>query len=424
MRMTSPSHCTVLLALLILLLGVPVRHANAQTVVGTEPPAEHRDLVLRSQAQLDDYLRRHAAAGESTPLDAFSAGARARFLSSLEWSSHGLGGFDPADLAEELDDARIHAVLALFGSNMIAYAPASRAAAIGLHRDPGDRDHISDLERRYALYQQQLNAAGRAHDDLAIAGITASRFKVLFPEADQPEDLHRLANHDLRLLWRAAAQVALAAPSSTNAGKASSVFKECEGRGIVDLHDLRQMRSILLSGRRFGQARRFTATHPDADLPALPAFDDPLARDTRAATVWRMNADGSRVTRTAIDLGPTQILVTAGCHFSTDAAEDISADPVLGPIFTRHAHWLVGTPGVESIDAVREWNRRFPTARAEMIHDRDEWSLLPTWSMPKFHIVRQGKVVESVTGWSSSPTANRQLLIDALRRAGLLEPAS
>src|SRR3546814_13516478 len=74
------------------------------------------------------------------------------------------------------------------------------------------------------------------------------------------------------------------------------------------------MRGILLAGRRFEQARRFTASHPDAGLSALPAFEDPLASDAQA-TVRRMNAEGNRLTRTAIDLHPTQVPVTAGCHF-------------------------------------------------------------------------------------------------------------
>src|SRR3546814_20334363 len=91
-----------------------------------------------------------------------------------------------------------------------------------------------------------------------------------------------------------------------------------------------------------------------------------------------MNAEGNRLTRTAIDLEPTQILVTAGCHFSVDAAEDISADPVLGPVFARNAHWLVSTPGIESIDAARAWNQRLPDAQVEMIPDRGECSTFPT----------------------------------------------
>src|SRR3546814_2532642 len=119
------------------------------------------------------------------------------------------------------------------------------------------------------------------------------------------------------------------------------------------------MRGILLAGRRFEQARRFTASHPDAGLSALPAFEDPLASDAQA-TVWRMNAEGNRLTRTAIDLQPTQVLVTAGCHFSADAAEDISADPVLGPVFARPAPWLARPPGTKSTAPARAWNQPLP----------------------------------------------------------------
>src|SRR3546814_12912155 len=77
---------------------------------------------------------------------AFSAGARERFLSDLVWGSKGLGGFNRGDLAEDLGDDQIRAVLGLFGSDMVAYAPPSRAAGIGIDRIglPGTRD----LERR------------------------------------------------------------------------------------------------------------------------------------------------------------------------------------------------------------------------------------------------------------------------------------
>src|SRR3546814_18235926 len=103
--------------------------------------------VCSSDLQLDEYLRQHAASGKPTPLDAFSAGARERFLSDLVWGSKGLGGFNRGDLAADLGDDQIRAVLGLFGSDMVAYAPPLRAAGIGIVRpgltgttDPG-RSH-------------------------------------------------------------------------------------------------------------------------------------------------------------------------------------------------------------------------------------------------------------------------------------------
>jgi len=413
--MSWPGHGVPLLAMLLAVAAWPA--STPQVAEGQQQQA-HEEATIRSQAQLDDYLRRHAASGEPTPLDALSAGARERFLSSIGWGSTGLGTFDPHDLAEELDNDEIKAVLGLFGSDMVAYAPRSRASVIGVDRSGLTR--ASDLDRRYTRFYREAQETHASLDNIAWSETIVTRFDAMFPEAHEPASLETLSDHDLRLLWRAASQVAVAAPTPTTAEAARSAFEACEQRGIIDHQDVVEMRRILLAGRRFEQARSFTASHPEAGLSALPVFDDPLANDARA-TVWRMDPGGQRLTRTAIDLAPTQILVTAGCHFSADAAEDISADPMLGPVFARHAHWLVGTPGVESIDAVRDWNMRFPDAQAEMIHDRSEWSIFSTWSMPKFHIVRDGKVIETVKGWPRSPTSNRQPLIDALRRAGLLE---
>jgi len=330
-----------------------------------------------------------------------------------------MGGFDGTDLAEELDDEQIHALLLLFGSDMPGYAPRSRLVELGVDRT--GLTGTSDLDRRYTRFRREARDAFRHLGHADRAGTIASRFDALFPEARAPAALRALSDHDLRLLWRAASQVATDASGPGAAETALSVFEACERRDIVDRKDVLDMRNVLLAGRRFEQARRFTQAHPDAGLPPLPVFDDPLGDEAGHATTWRMNADGDRLTRTAVDLAPTQVLVTAGCHFSADAAEDISTDPVLGPVFARHAHWLVLAPGNEDIDAARKWNRRFPDAQVEMVHDRSEWSIFPAWSMPEFHIVRDGKVVETVKGLPRSPTSNRQPLIDALRRAGLLE---
>src|SRR3546814_10622233 len=70
--------------------------------------------------------------------------------SSDLWGSKGLGGFNRGDLAEDLGDDQIRAVLGLFGSDMVAYAPPSRAAGIGIDRT--GLTGISDLERRYTRF--------------------------------------------------------------------------------------------------------------------------------------------------------------------------------------------------------------------------------------------------------------------------------
>src|SRR3546814_6087036 len=87
---------------------------------------------------------------------------------------------------------------------MVAYAPRSRAAAIGVDRT--GLTGISGLERRYTRFYHDANDAYASGDDATRSKTIAARFDALFPEAREPAALHALPNHDLRLLWRAASR--------------------------------------------------------------------------------------------------------------------------------------------------------------------------------------------------------------------------
>lgn len=375
---------------------------------------------LRSQAQLTAWLE--ANAGRPTPFDRLSPGARERFFLDLDWGSRGLTGFDHTDLVHELTQEEVRELLSLFGPEWESFSTQVQPSA---PRQPPVRDNdaaLSDLERRYNQYYRVTLTAELDSADGTRA--VSDSFDASFPQALDPAALQRLADHDLQLLSRAASVAARYSPADRYTDALRNAFLERERRGTAEAGDLRELRDALLADRRFDEARALGEAHPDTGLAPLPEFRDPIGPDIGGPTVWRLDAGGTALIRATIDLSPTQILVTAGCHFSKDAAEDISADPVLGPVFAEHAQWLVPAPGIESIVAARDWNRRFPGAQVAMIHDRAEWKLFPDWRMPAFHIVRNGRIIDSVVGWPRDPTVNREPLIAALRRAGLAKNAS
>jgi hypothetical protein len=381
--------------------------------------AEHaRTAPIRTRPQLDAYMKSHA----TTPLDRLSPGARERFLLSLIFGRDGLGEFDPADLTDELTNDEIRQVLMLFGPEIVAYAPKShshgRAPAVAERTS-----RMSDLERRYnQFYRTSIDA--RRLDDSAYTAILAERFDALFLESRDPAALRLASDRDLRLLSRAAQETARRSLRPEHVDAYRNLFAERKRRGQVGKDDVGALRDLLLATHRFEEARELSTSYPEAGLPRLPEFIDPLAAANGRATVWRLDDDGKSLTRTVVDLAPTQIIVTASCHFSVDAAEDITGDPVLGPVFASRARWLTLPPGRERIDLAREWNRRFPRAQVTMAYDQREWALLPSWSTPVFYFVRDGKVVDRVTGWRRGVDAeSRQPLISALRRNGLLDEA-
>jgi hypothetical protein len=370
-------------------------------------------LPIRSRAQLDAWLRSHA--GAPTPLDRMPAGARARFLASLRFGSKGLRGFGTEDLGATLASAEIRAVLALFGPKV-----EELARHIASTRPPGampaTTQAMSDIERRFnEIYFLDLELAGA--EDAERAKRLASRYRALFPQARDPAWLHAASDADLKLLYRAATRANFYGADSDAATAMAATIEELDARAIATSAELQDSRDALLAARQFDAAHRFETAHATAGLAPLPDFHGISADFGGNPSLWHLEPGANVLARHPVDTGPLQVMVLAGCHFAADAARDIVADPVLGPLFRAHAHWLSLPPGTEDLQAVRDWNREHPQAPMEMLYDRSEWPMFTRWTMPTFYVVRDGKVLGSMAGWSPS---SRVELVAMLRRTGLL----
>ena len=293
---------------------------------------------------------------------------------------------------------------------------ATGTAAADLRGDGIQQRHEQLQQLDDALHATMMSEEARGQ-------ALAARFRELYPDAREPDALHASDDASLHLRFDDArlANFYRTDPYALDAMQAS--LAELELRGVAKREELAGMRSILLSARRFDDAARFGASHPKAGLAPLPRFVDAGNVAAGQPSVWREAVDG-RFERVALDLGPAQVLVMAGCHFSDDAARDISADPVLGPVFRAHATWLGLPPGPEDPADVAEWNRAHPQAPMLTLYDRAEWPMFPEWRMPTFYVVRDGRIVGSVVGWK--PADARGSLIALLRENGLLpdEPAT
>lgn len=406
----------------LMALALAIASASAGPAVASAPDKDTAVEVsapIRSREALDAYLHTTAAAGIETPFDRLSPGARTRFISSLVFGERGLGGFDTEDLSTELSSDEIRQIFALFGEEPIAamVTPASAPRSAG-ERSPAPQQ-LSDIERRFNAYY----AAARARMDETDREAAARYRRMLamqFPEARDMAAVKRLDDHDLRLVYRAARDAAFHDTSPTQMTLLAAMLQELEARGTPSQREVHGVYDGLLATRLFDQARQFAAAHPQAGLAELPELQDSLAPAAGAASVWTSVDQVMR--RTALDLQPTQILVMAGCHFSEDAAREITTDPELGPLFRRNARWLALPPGRESFDAVRTWNRKFPDAPMLMLYDRAEWPMFEHWRMPTFYIFKDGQIIESVAGWRDEES--KRALRAALQRAGLLPPGA
>lgn len=256
-------------------------------------------------------------------------------------------------------------------------------------------------------------------DDLTYAANIRRKYEANFSQVNSGDDLRAASDANLALHWQAVSSTAFYSDDGGVADAAVRVHAELERRGVADAKATDRVFNALLKARRFDAARDFAARHPDANLATVPQFINTDTGDM--ASAWQFSADGSKAKRIGIDLTTLQMIVVAGCHFSEDAAREITKDPMLGPVFARHARWISLQPGGENLDALAEWNRKYPQAPMVAIHARSEWALISHWAMPTFAIVKDGKVIDSTRGWSSDGPEFRAQLVALLERAGLLQ---
>jgi hypothetical protein len=291
-------------------------------------------------------------------------------------------------------------------------------AGSALAASPG-KSPAPDIQQRHDALVQ-LETSRHREPENVLGKALAARFRELYPDATDAGVLRASSESSLHLRLADARMATFYHPDANATDAMLAVVAELHRRGAATREDLVKTRNALLAARRFDDALEFGGTYPGAALAPLPRFVDAGDVPRGRPSVWRETAAG-RFDRVGLDLGPAQVLVMAGCHFSGDAAREIAADPVLGPAFRAHATWLGMPPGNEDPADVAEWNRAHPQAPMLTLYDRDEWPMFPQWRMPTFFVMRDGRIIGSVVGWK--PADAREALIAMLREAGLLPHA-
>ncbi|KAB7768148.1 hypothetical protein [Xanthomonas maliensis] len=241
------------------------------------------------------------------------------------------------------------------------------------------------------------------------------------PEAFIADDARQVDAASLALLYRAVAAAQATQPNDEGLERQLQILALLRVRGQATANQLNDAGDALLHAHRIEEARQRLAEGSHPEWLAWLRFDDHLGAGEHGPTLWTLDDSGTVMQRRAIDLGPTQILVTAGRHFSADAARAIAAAPALGPVFRRHALWLTPPPSSEDITALRSWNRSHPHIPLHPLYDAAEWPLLPhPWVMPTFLLVRDGQVRAQLQGWPTDDRAQLRALKSMLRAAGLL----
>ena len=367
---------------------------------------------ITSRAALDAYQR--DTPPESSPLSWLTPGARRRFIDSLVYREHGLGGMSLADLRYELTREQAYAVLQLFGAQNYAIdldaltTPAPKAAS------------TSTLE---PAYDRLLKAVEQAEVDGAQRPTVAQEYAADFAPAQNDAQRHALDDRDAEFLFRAAI---LAFRMTSQVSYLTDVrhdFAELQRRHRIDRPQLGDFHDALLTAHHDDEARALLAAHPALERNPPPSMRTFNRVRKGQPSLWVATPDTRKreLVRFRFNIrAPSQVIVLAstGCHFSATAAHDLEADPLLRDLFREFGQWVAPPDEVTAFDAVRDWNQAHPALRLGIAYDNATLPMVERIETPVFYFLDHGTVVDTVVGWP--PGGNLDAIRRGLRKIDLL----
>lgn len=402
----------VAIARLLLLLTALLPHA----VLAAQPPTPANAGVtinaalampakpIATREQLDAYLRDTPA--EKSPLNWLTPGARRRFLDSLVFGQHGLGGMSLDDLTYELTREQAYTLLQLFGKQSYALNLDARRTP----RPASDDATTSSLEPAYdRLVAEQGD--GSATQARTIARLYAEGFAA----AQNDTQRRALGNRDAEFLFRAATFASLVTGEPAYLADVRRDFAELERRRLVDRPHASNFHDVLVNAHQMDEARALLASHPLIERNPLPAMRTASRIREGQPSLWVATPETRKreLVRFRFNLrAPAQVVVVAStsCHFSVNAARDLQADPLLRDIFREYAQWVAPPSEITAFDAVRDWNRTYTAMRLGIAYDRSALPMVERIETPTFYFLDHGTVVDTVVGWPAGGN------IDAIRR--------
>lgn len=369
---------------------------------------------ITSRAALDAYLRDTPPA--QSPLNWLTPGARRRFLDSLVYREHGLGGLSLADLRYELTREEAYTLLRLFG----AQSYAIDLDALTTPRAAADESATSTLE---PAYDRLLATAAPTDGVAAQAQAIARSYDADFTPTQTDARRQALGDRDAEFLFRA---TMLAFRTTVQPGYLADLrrdFAELERRRRVDRPQLADFHDALLIAHRDDEARALLAAHPEAGRKPPPSMRSFSRIRNGQPSLWVVTPDPHtrELVRFRFNLrAPAQVIVLAstGCHFSASAARDIEADPLLRESFREYGQWVAPPDEVTAFDAVSEWNQAHPALRLGIAYDNASLPMVERIETPVFYFLDHGTVVDTVVGWP--PGGNLDAVRRGLRRIDLL----
>lgn len=169
----------------------------------------------------------------------------------------------------------------------------------------------------------------------------------------------------------------------------------------------------LVSVRAFDRARRFQNLANVSTLEPLPQTID-AAIDGTATTLWFVDKLKRVLERKLIpELRGVQLVVVASldCQFSVRALNAVTENEALMQSLPPVTYWIIPPERALNFAKIQKWNFDHDLLQFALANKKEEWQFLDSWETPEFYFVKDGKVVDRLTGWPRDGSNEQKLLL-------------
>jgi len=182
----------------------------------------------------------------------------------------------------------------------------------------------------------------------------------------------------------------------------TNIFDELASRKLLKSFHAVKLFDNLIRLRQFEAANKIKNVYPHVSKEALPEFRTTFAYNETFPTAWILRSDARVMEQVGVQLDQQwQIVVVSHpyCSFSRKAAAEIYSDTALSAKLTGHMLWVAPQDASFSYDNFAKWNQQYPLAQHLFAHQQSVWPLAHFNQTPYFYFMKNGKVLEVVTGW-------------------------
>jgi hypothetical protein len=375
-------------------------------------PATPQPIVVRTQAQWQALL----ASSQTTPLDALTPYGKQAVTEMLSASfrEDGLTSLPSGILVRELNREELRAVLVFLDSE--AYFSMLERQLVGAPlRMPAPSDAVA---RDWRQLENALRSADPSPQSASATTLASDKsidtYLALFGARMSEQRLREQSPGDLLLLFDAAAFTNLVNPGSPAFAHLLRVHRELARRGVDTRRTLDDtVLRALIAAREFGQARAFIATRAHLAANAVPQVVDTLGSAFAGRSVFDYDRANHTLTRKALPVaGGAELVmvVDAHCQPSRRALEALRSDAALRARLQQARLTIIVPPAAPiPFGFVADWNAANPALPMHIPFNHREWANVNVRSVPMFYLLKNGGVVDQVTGWPPQGNA------DALR---------